>query len=230
MVRRNRISRSTRRRRLARRVRRIPRSCFNGVKARGPFDPRQVNLNPWNTAIIEGFIADTGADKNFAYSSADLYARAATQLGISASQLQIRIHKIDVWDRERDVEAYFYDYTTNQSLARLKDRGTWDRPSHVHFILPRTTSSHILANSKDIGIVSGRSINYIHTPISNQPDMVILQITVSYRLNPISQLVFFPLKMVASKPSLAQNQMTAVKSKNSDQSNNIQKTPADSSQ
>lgn len=227
MIRRNRISRSTRRRRTARKMRRIPRSCFNGVRARGPFDPRQVNLNPWNTAIIEGFVVDTGADKNFAYSSADLYARAATQLGISAGQLQIRIHKIDVWDRERDITAYFYDYTTNQSLARLKDRGTWDRPSHVHFILPRTTSSHILANSKDIGIVSGRSINYIHTPISNQADMVILQITVSYRLNPTSELAFFPLKTVVSKPALAQKQTTATEAKNSDQLNSIHKTPAD---
>lgn len=193
--------------------RKLPRSSFNGIKVRGPMDPRPVNLNPWRSVIIEDIIQNNGTNKPFAYSAADLYLKAAQQLNVPIADLQLRVAKIELWDRVRDLSVVlFYDYLNNLAIARCRDRGTTTRPSHLHFVLPKSTSAHVISNSKDIGVVSGECGEYLNQPISGQSDLVMLQVSAFYRNNEASKLAFFPLKPAVSK--------TAVKASGSNQAKN----------
>lgn len=153
-------------RRRFRRRRRGVRRVFSGGLVRGSMHPTVTSSSPWNNvALTTSFTADKS--DILCMTAGQVRASLRKELGLKDdATVDIRIMRVDIWvpppsqgsDRNFVVLSPC-DWTVmsecgdSRQLNWYEGWGTAVQPAHIHFVWPRSISTLVLPNGKDLSIL-----------------------------------------------------------------------------
>lgn len=154
------------RRRFRRRRRGGARRAFAGGLVRGSMHPTVTSSSPWNNmALTTSFSADKSAI--LCMTAMQVRGSLRSELGLKAdAAVDIRIMRVDIWVPPPDAgsDRNFVvlspcDWTArggcddSSQLNWYEGWGTAVQPAHVHYVWPRSISTLVIPNSKDLTIL-----------------------------------------------------------------------------